>query len=296
MIVPEVVQLQELSDEQQKERLRLERQVERAFYLAGCALAKLRQGKLYRSTHSTFEEYCQDRFSFTRRHVNYLISAAAVVENLKMGTNGSQNLEGEEMGTNGSQNLEGEEMGTNCSQNLEDVENLILPTTASQCRPLTGLEPVQQVFAWTEAVKQAGGKVPSARIVAEVVQNMQQPQKVANPWREGEVAQIMIKGNPDLKGKGGCWAVITTVNDFSCSVQLWDGQYQVKPENLKDLPYSNEQQEAIKELSDRISKLYDPEMEETARAVLASLGKIDRPWLTEIEESFLEVLEGKMKQ
>ncbi len=283
MIVPEVVQLQELSDEQQKERLRLERQVERAFYLAGSALAQLRQQKLYRSTHSTFEDYCQDRFSFTRRHVNYLISAVAVVDNLKMGTNCSQNLQEEEM-------------GTICSQKNGEDENLVLPTTASQCRPLTALEPHQQVEAWTEAVSQVGGKVPPARIVKEVVDKMQQPNKVPNPWREGEVAQIIIKGNPDLRGKGGCWAVITTVNDFSCSVQLWDAHYQVKPENLKDLPYSNKQQEEIKKLSDRISKIKLDEVEQPARDFLAGLGKIDRPWLTEIEESFLEVLVGKMKQ
>jgi hypothetical protein len=48
-------------------------------------------------------------------------------------------------------------------------------------------------------------------------------------------------------------------------------------------------------LSERLSKLYDPEMEETAKAILASLGRIDRPWLTDIEESLLAVLEEKMK-
>ncbi|WP_198648316.1 hypothetical protein [Cyanothece sp. BG0011] len=135
-IVLGVVELQDLTDSEQKERLRLERQVERAFYVAGCALAKLKTDKLYRSTHSTFEDYCQDRFSFTRRHVNYLIAAAGVVDNLKM--------------------------GTNCSQNNEDAENLILPTTASQCRPLTALEPLKQVEAWSEAITQAGGIRPSS--------------------------------------------------------------------------------------------------------------------------------------
>ena len=44
-----------------------------------------------------------------------------------------------------------------------------------------------------------------------------------------------------------------------------DGNYQVKPENLKDLNYSNEQQEMVRRLSERLSKLYDPEMEETAK-------------------------------
>ena len=175
--------------------------------------------------------------------------------------------------------------------------------SSKQCKKKSGtlflgnhLEPNQQVEAWSEAVNQAGGKVPPARIVKEVVEKILQPSLVQNPWRVGEVAQIVIKGNPDLKGKGGCWAVITTINDFSCQVRLWDGEYQVKPENLKELPYSNQQQQEIKKLSDRLSKLYHPEMEETALAVLSSLGKIDRPWLTEIEESLLALLEEKMKQ
>ena len=107
---------------------------------------------------------------------------------------------------------------------------------------------------------------------------------------------IIVKDNPDLRGKGGCWCVITEVHNFSCTVRLWDGNYQVKPENLKDLPYSNEQEEEVRKLCDRLSSLYSPEMEDTAKAVLASLGRIDRPWLTDIEESLLALLEEKMKQ
>nr|MDJ0580554.1 hypothetical protein [Crocosphaera sp.] len=114
---------------------------------------------------------------------------------------------------------------------------------------------------------------------------------VPNPWHKGDVAMIMVKDNPDLRGKGGCWCVITEVHDFSCTVRLWDGNYQVKPENLKELSYSNEQQEEVRKLCDRLSKLYDPKIEDTAKAILASLGRIDRPWLTEFEEKVLRMLE-----
>ncbi|MEL4896386.1 hypothetical protein [Crocosphaera sp. Alani8] len=115
-----------------------------------------------------------------------------------------------------------------------------------------------------------------------------------NPWRKNEVAQIIPKNNPDLRGKAGCWAIITEVNDFSCTVQLYDGEYQAKLENLKGLDYSNEQQEMVRGLCDRLTKLYDSEMEETAKAVLSSLGRIDRPWLTELEEGLLQFLEEKI--
>ncbi len=71
-----------LTYEDERDRLRLEKQVERAFYLAGCALRELRDRRLYRSTHKSFREYCQDRFGFTRRRSDYLIGAAEVVDNL----------------------------------------------------------------------------------------------------------------------------------------------------------------------------------------------------------------------
>ncbi|MGK7897738.1 MAG: hypothetical protein AB4372_30005 [Xenococcus sp. (in: cyanobacteria)] len=75
--------LEPLTLEEESERLRLERQVEREFYQAGLALQKLRDKKLYRSTHKTFQEYCQDRFGFTKRSAYYLIDAVKIVDNLK---------------------------------------------------------------------------------------------------------------------------------------------------------------------------------------------------------------------
>ncbi len=76
------VEVPELTPEEQSDRLHLERKVERAFFEAGKALAELRDRRLYRSTHRTFEEYCKDRFGFERRHPYRLIEAAVVVDNL----------------------------------------------------------------------------------------------------------------------------------------------------------------------------------------------------------------------
>ncbi len=279
----------ELTDEEQKDRLYFERKVERAFYEAGKALYELRKRRLYRSTHKTFEDYCQERFGYSRRKMDYLIAGSQVYKNLsevsETRTIGSQTDppdEKSQMRTNCSQKVDGE-MRTICSQ--------ILPTRESQVRPLTKLKPHQQREVWQKAVEQADGKIPSGRIVKNIVDQIRERTQVPNPWRVNEVAMIMVKDNPDLRGKGGCWAVIKEVHDFSCTVRLWDGDYQVKPENLKQLPYSNEQQEMVRKLCDRLSKLYDPEMEDTAKAILASLGKIDRPWLTKLEEGLLHFLE-----
>ncbi|MBD2249596.1 hypothetical protein H6G26_41215, partial [Nostoc sp. FACHB-888] len=49
------VEIPELTEQEIRDRLHLERQVEKAFYLAGKALTELRDRKLYRSTHKTFE-------------------------------------------------------------------------------------------------------------------------------------------------------------------------------------------------------------------------------------------------
>ena len=64
--------LEELTESEADDRHQLELKVERAFFIAGQALAELRERKLYRSTHRSFEQYCRERFSFTHRHVNYL--------------------------------------------------------------------------------------------------------------------------------------------------------------------------------------------------------------------------------
>ncbi|WP_193372261.1 hypothetical protein [Nostoc punctiforme] len=71
-----------MTKEEERDRLHLERKVERAFFEAGKALAELRDRRLYRSSHRTFKDYCRDRFGHSRQKSNYLIAAADVYENL----------------------------------------------------------------------------------------------------------------------------------------------------------------------------------------------------------------------
>ena len=145
------VEVPELTEQEISDRLHLERKVERAFFEAGKALAELRDRKLYRSTHKTFEEYCKQRFGYTRIAASYKIAAATVMDNLL--TNG---LQKEEIATD---ELQTPKMLTNGLQ--------ILPNNERQVRPLVSLEPEVQREAWQKAVEEAGGKVPSGRIVCE---------------------------------------------------------------------------------------------------------------------------------
>ncbi len=144
----EITTLQSLTLEEEAERLRLERKVEKAFYQAGLALKTLRDQKLYRSTHSNFRDYCQERFGLKKSAVYYLIASVDIVDNLQK-----------------------------CPPLVE-----ILPTSERQCRPLKALNPEHQKLAWTKAVEKAGG-IPTAKIVKDVVSEIKkdkiQPKTVA---------------------------------------------------------------------------------------------------------------------
>lgn len=97
----------------------------------------------------------------------------------------------------------------------------ILPTAEGQVRPMTKLKPQQQQEVWLTAVELADGKAPTGRIVKDVVQRIMERTKVPNTYQIGEVCQILAKDNPDLRGKGGCWAIVSAVNEFSSTqVQL----------------------------------------------------------------------------
>ena len=74
--------VEELTEEELADRHRLELKVERAFFEAGLALRELRDKRLYKNTHRTFEEYCQNRFGFNRTSAHHKIGAAQVFETL----------------------------------------------------------------------------------------------------------------------------------------------------------------------------------------------------------------------
>lgn len=279
----EIVVSSELTTDEWRDRIFLERQVERAFYAAAKALKELRDRRLYRSTHATFEDYCRSRFGFTHRHVNYLIAGSLVVDNL-MGTNGSQIENPNEMGTNGSQIQNLDETGTIGSQ--------ILPTSERQVRPLVSLEPEQQRLAWQQAIEQAGGKIPSGRIVQDIVDKIRERTKVPNPYRLGEICTLLPKDNPELKGKSGCWGVITHLGDYTCTLEAWDAEYTVKIEHLKSLELSDNDCEFMQQLCVRLRRLHEIENRDSAVDWLClGLGKQLKPYLSPLQEKLLADVE-----
>jgi hypothetical protein len=271
-ITVSAVEVEELSEAEERDRLYLERRVERAVFEAGKALAELRDRRLYRSTHGTFEEYCKDRFGFERRHPYRLIEASAVFDNLM-------------------------KMCPNWTQNEDDLDTVhseqrqILPTAEGQVRPMTKLEPHEQHEAWLRAVELSGGKVPTGRIVKDVVQRIMERTKVPNTYQIGEVCQIVVKDNPELRGKGGCWAIVSAVNEFSCIMRMWDGEYTVGLQHLKSFNYLPQECEEMQVICDRISRVYSSGLEESVQKFLEMLGKLNRAYLTDLEEKVLSLLE-----
>ncbi|MBD2505583.1 hypothetical protein [Anabaena azotica] len=254
------VEVPELTEQEQSDRLLLERKVERAFFEAGKALAELRDRRLYRSTHGTFEEYCRDRFGQSRRQSYYLMEAAVIFDNLV----------------------------EKCERNVH-----ILPTNEWQVRPLTKLDPDIQPEAWQQVVESAKGKVPSHRIVKDVVQKIMERTQVPNTYQLGEVCQILVKDNPELRGMGGCWAIVSHVGEFSCTVKTWNGEVTVGVQHLKSCEYLPSECEQVGALCDRISQIYSDSLEETVKNLLQSLGKLNRPYLTAVEEKLLSLIEGE---
>ena len=250
-----------LTIEEEKARFSLERKVERAFYEAGKALRELRDRRLYRSTHVTFEEYCRERFDFTRRRPYQLIEAAQIYDNL-----------------------------------IDKCEPMVpvLPTKEGQVRPLSELNTDEQPIAWEAAVKQAGGKVPTGRIVKDVVKRMKDNNPKPIPFEVGEICQIMTKDNPELRGKGGCWCIIKDIYKLSCQVNTWDNKYILRSENLKSLGYSPEECKQMENISARMTMLHKTgNLDEAALWVLNGLAKLKTPHLTDLEEKLLALLESE---
>jgi hypothetical protein len=263
----------DLTPEEERQRLFWERKVERAFYEAGTALKELRDRRLYRSTHKTFEEYVQDRFGMKQSRSYQLIEATGVVDNLLAKVPPMVEL-----------------LGDSSDKVPPLVE--VLPTNERQVRPLIQLEPDQQREVWQQAVEAAGGKVPSGRIVKDIVQRIRERTKIPIPYRVGDVCEILIKDNPELRGLGGCWCIVIEVREFSCLVRAWNGEYTVREENLRDLQYSPDHRQKMQQLSDRLVHLRSLGEEETVRAILETLGSLKRPYLNPWEEKLLEFLEG----
>ena len=262
----------DLTYDEQQDRLFLERKVEAAFYQAGQALKALKDKKLYRSTHSTFESYCQDRFGFKRRHPYRLIQASEIFDRiLEMCPIRTQNESGE----------------------ISPLDpKFILPSSEWQVRSLSRLKPEEQGEAWLKAVQSAEGKAPSGTKVRSIVdQHIKERVNPQNPFQIGEVARIIGGNAPELKDKSGQWVVIKAIHEFSCSVKIYQGELVVDINNLIKKDYVEVDRLFLSDLCDRLHLLYSKGIDDAAVAFIDRIAKFRRSYLTDLEEQMLQFIE-----
>src|ERR1051325_1200656 len=75
-----------LSEYEQSQLKRCEKVIEeglKTFYKVGNALMEIREGKLYRDTHATFEDYCKVKWGMGKSHAYRMMEATEVVKNLQ---------------------------------------------------------------------------------------------------------------------------------------------------------------------------------------------------------------------
>jgi hypothetical protein len=99
------------------------------FVAVGLALARIKQKRLYRQTHTTFEHYIEEKWQHGRTYGYRLIHAARVFTNLL------------------------------------PIGNIPMPTHESQLRPLVNLNSNDAKQAWTNAIMRANGGPVTAAIV-----------------------------------------------------------------------------------------------------------------------------------
>ena len=118
--------MEPLSEAEQKELAKYEDSIEKfrkAYFAVGQALSAIRDKRLYRQTHGTFEDYCRDRLGFTKTHANRLIDGASVRADL-----------------------------TPIGVTIKNLE---------QTRPLARLDTEQRQEAWKRAQEISGDKEPT---------------------------------------------------------------------------------------------------------------------------------------
>jgi hypothetical protein len=106
------------------------------FYEVGSALLRIREGRLYRPTHSSFERYCQDRWNIGRSYAWRIMGAA---ERFKM---------------------------------LPSDDNLQKPKNEFQMRPFLKIAPEGFPEAWKRAVKTAKEGRVTTSVVHAVINEM----------------------------------------------------------------------------------------------------------------------------
>ena len=134
----------------------------KTFIKVGCALAEIRDNRLYRETHKTFEKYCKETWDLSRGYADQQIGGYETVTLLES-----------KMTAIAVKNNSDFENDTPESSTIMDGQH-ILPINEAQTRPLTKLkDPDDQVKAWGLVLEQLNdGKKLTAALVNKAVKEV----------------------------------------------------------------------------------------------------------------------------
>jgi hypothetical protein len=128
--------LEDIALEESRDLVRLEKVIEgglQTFVEVGAALAEIRDRRLYRIEHKTFEAYCRDKWNIGRTYAHRLMASNDTVEMLPVGNK---------------------------------------PTSERQVRPLTKLPKEKRAEAWQRAVEASPSGQPTAADVEAAVEEV----------------------------------------------------------------------------------------------------------------------------
>jgi hypothetical protein len=133
-----------LSADEEAELIKCEQVIENGlgtFLDVGRALADIRDNRLYKATHKTFELYCKDRWDLGKAHAYRQIDGYEAVTLLEQ-----------------KRSPIGDKMESEYSDSVNEIpQEMILPRNEAQVRPLTKLTPDQQVEAWALVLEWVNG-------------------------------------------------------------------------------------------------------------------------------------------
>ena len=256
-----------LSDDEKGRLSLLEREVEESFYRAGMALKEIRDTKLYRDTHNTFEAYCEDRFGFKRRYPYQLIDAAVTSENIRK-----------------------------CVRDAH-----ILPTNEYQLRPLSKLKdkPGKQAEAWLRAVEKSQGKQPTYETVKETVVEalMSEEQGEGDSLSVGTPVLVKKSGNARLSKYIGTWGIVRGIDEQGVTIDVYNTDTPVEGISSRDLEsFPSATSDADKKKLEKIlehlqvtSRAYG-NTEKLVDLIIRYFATLKRHSLTEIERDVLLLL------
>lgn len=149
------------------------------------AMVEIRDGRLYRAKHKTFEEFCQTEFGLTRQRVNQLIKHKQLVQNLE----------------------------TMVSKN-EDEEELFPEINERQARELSKVEPEKQAEVLAKASEDGPPTAAKIREAAAEVEAEEEEEIEATP------DERMVAWNSDVESF--CRGLVKFAKDNCPSGQWMD--------------------------------------------------------------------------